>query len=72
VAIERSAYFIDQNSGDEQAVILYTDGSTAIWDRDGRRIGEAGDDRFDMYCQSVTMSGFQLNNNPDWTAPSDP
>ena len=33
MAISNAAYFIDPRNGNQQAVALYTDGSTAIWDR---------------------------------------
>jgi hypothetical protein len=70
--IAKVRYFINPVNGDKQAVVLYTDGSTAIWDSDGSKPATAGGNRFDEYCRAMSNSGYQEDSSPDWQAPSDP
>jgi hypothetical protein len=64
-----SAYFINPNNQDQQAVVLNSDGSTDVWDRDGSNRVHAGGDRFDDYCQNLLNSGYQPDPDPGWQAP---
>ena len=64
----RSAYFINQN-GDQQAVVLNSDNSTDVWDRDGTNRVHSGGDRFDEYCQNLLNSGYLTDETPGWQAP---
>jgi hypothetical protein len=70
--ISRAAYFINPNNNDQQAVVLYSNGSTEIWDRDGSKRLTTGGDRFDDYCNQISHSGYQPDDNPGWQAPSEP
>jgi hypothetical protein len=72
VAITKAKYFVNPANGDKQAVVLYSDGSTEIWDADGSKRATAGGDRFDQYCQNMLNTGYQEDTSPDWQAPSDP
>jgi hypothetical protein len=72
MTIARQKYFVNPVNGDKQAVVLYTDGTTEIWDSDGSKRTTAGGDRFDEYCQAMLNSGYDEDNAPDWQAPSDP
>lgn len=63
------AYFVNRTSGDQQAVVLNSDGSTDVWDKDQSNKAHAGGDRFDEYCQNLTSSGYELDSEPGWQAP---
>jgi hypothetical protein len=67
--MSKSAYFVNPNNQDKQAVVLNNDGSTDIWDSDGSNRLHTGGDRFDEYCGQVLHSGYQPDPNPDWQAP---
>jgi hypothetical protein len=68
--MSKASYFINNNNGNQQAVVLNSDNSTDVWDRDGSNRAHAGGDRFDEYCQNLLNSGYQQDNNPGWQAPS--
>lgn len=72
MAIAREAYFRNPGNGNQQAVVLYTDGSTVIWDSNGRKRASAGGDRFEEYCQQMLNNGYEADPNPGWQAPENP
>ena len=72
MAVKKVRYFYKELSDDKQAVVLYTDDFTAVWDSDGSKIATAGGDLFDYYCSNLTGGGYKPDNAPDWQAPSDP
>jgi hypothetical protein len=67
--MSKEAYFVNQNNGDQQAVVINNDGSTDVWDRDGSNRAHAGGDLFDEYCRNLLTSGYQQDANPGWQAP---
>lgn len=67
--MSKESYF-KNDSGNQQAVVLNSDKSTDVWDRDGSNRAHAGDDRFDEYCNNLLSSGYQPDSNPGWQAPS--
>jgi hypothetical protein len=72
VPISRIRYFINPVNGNQQAVVLYSDGSTVIWDSNGTKRASTGGDRFDIYCQQILNNGYIDDESPDWEAPPAP
>jgi hypothetical protein len=72
VPVDKSRYFIRRKDGDQQAIVLYTNGSTVIWDKDEGRRGSSNGDRFDDWCNESLNEGYVIDDHPDWEAPPDP
>ena len=72
MAVIRERYFIHPTNGNQQAVVLYGDGSTFILDRNGAKRVFVASDRFDAYCQQELNDGYQDDDDPGWAVPSDP
>jgi hypothetical protein len=65
----KQAYYIKQSNGDQQAVVLNSDGSTDVYTKDGISRIHAGDDRFAYYCHQLETGGYVTDTNPGWQAP---
>ena len=70
--IGQDKYFIRDVNNDQQAVVLYTDGSTIVWDRVLGMGTNSNGDQFDYYCNNLLGSGYRIDAAPTWVAPADP